>query len=332
MGGKRFLSGRSKRPEHQNSSEQQQHPGAPPDASNRGTDPGSTLPFGPGGAPNGPGGAPGGPAEGPQYYEPQPGPWGGSQTQQWGPAPQPPYGQPPQPPPPGPQAPYGQPGYGPDPYGQPYPPPPDAYAHDPYAQQYPTATYQAGLRRGPSNLPRLPWKELFTGIFTRPAETFERMRDHQVWLPALAVSALYGLLVLFGFEDSRDQVFGATFGTLVPILLSSIIGFLVGGLLLGVVTHCLARQLGGDGAWAPTAGLSILVAWLTDAPRLLMALFLPADGTVVQLLGWITWLGCAALLTVMVNRTHDLPWGKALGASSIQLLALLVIIKLPTLS
>lgn len=51
----------------------------------------------------------------------------------------------------------------------------------------------------------------------------------------------------------------------------------------------------------------------------------------VQIVGWATWLVCGALLTTMVRRIHDLPWGKALGAASVQLLALLVLIKLPTL-
>ena len=52
--------------------------------------------------------------------------------------------------------------------------------------------------------------------------------------------------------------------------------FVVGGLILGAVTHTMARQLGGDGAWQPTVGLSMLIMCLTDAPRLLLAVFLAA--------------------------------------------------------
>jgi hypothetical protein len=101
--------------------------------------------------------------------------------------------------------------------------------------------------------------------------------------------------------------------------------------MLGAVTYGLARQLGGDGPWQSTVGLAVIIGWTSDAPRLLLALFLPADNVVVQVLGWATWLVCAGLLTVMVRRVHDLPWGKAVGAAALQLLALLVLIKLPTL-
>jgi hypothetical protein len=34
-------------------------------------------------------------------------------------------------------------------------------------------------------------------------------------------------------------------------------------------------------------------------------------------------------MTSMVGKSHDLPWLKALGASSIQLVALLMLFKLP---
>jgi hypothetical protein len=97
-----------------------------------------------------------------------------------------------------------------------------------------------------------------------------------------------------------------------------------------VVTHTLARQLGGDGAWQPTVGLSMLITALTDAPRLVFAMFFGGDAGFVQLLGWATWVGAGALLTMMVSRSHDLPWPKALGASAIQLIALLSIVKLGT--
>jgi hypothetical protein len=100
---------------------------------------------------------------------------------------------------------------------------------------------------------------------------------------------------------------------------------------MGAVTHTLARQFGGDGNWAPTIGLAMLVTSLTDAPRLLFAVFLGGGNGFVQILGWLTWLACAALMTSMVGKSHDLPWPKALGAASIQLIALLVLFKLPTL-
>lgn len=62
-----------------------------------------------------------------------------------------------------------------------------------------------------------------------------------------------------------------------------------------------------------------------------MAVFLSGDNMVVQVLGWVTWLAAGALFTSMVSKSHDLPWQKALGASAIQLVALLSMIKLGTL-
>jgi hypothetical protein len=117
----------------------------------------------------------------------------------------------------------------------------------------------------------------------------------------------------------------------VPYVIITGLGFVIGGLVLGAVTHTLARQLGGDGAWQPTVGLSMLIMSITDAPRLIFAVFLGGENSLVQILGWGTWLASAALFTSMVSKSHDLPWPKALGASAIQLIALLSIIKLGTL-
>ncbi|MFB7515441.1 Yip1 family protein [Streptomyces sp. NPDC056144] len=194
---------------------------------------------------------------------------------------------------------------------------------DPYGSQYQQPPVPIG--------PRLPWKALLTGIVTRPADTFLRMRDHAVWGPALIVTFLYGLLAIFGFDKAREEAINATLSTAIPYVLMTAVGFVVGGLILGAVTHTLARQLGGDGSWQPTVGLSMLIMSITDAPRLVFALFLGGENIVVQVIGWLTWLALGALLTLMVSRSHDLPWPKALGASAIQLVALLSLIKLGTL-
>ncbi|MFF7180033.1 YIP1 family protein [Streptomyces sp. NPDC008121] len=198
---------------------------------------------------------------------------------------------------------------------------------DPYGD---SATYQAGAAPGPTG-PRLPWKALLSGIVLRPAPTFLQMRDYPVWGPALVVTFLYGLLAIFGFDQAREEAINATLSTAIPYVLMTGVGFVIGGLILGVVTHTLARQLGGDGSWQPTVGLSMLIMSITDAPRLLFAIFLGGENGLVQVLGWVTWLAAGALLTAMVSRSHDLPWPKALGASAIQLVALLSIIKLGTL-
>ena len=156
------------------------------------------------------------------------------------------------------------------------------------------------------------------------------MRDYAVWGPALIVSFLYGLLAVFGFDSAREEAIKATLSAVVPIVLVTSVTMVVSIFVLGVVTHTLARQLGGDGAWQPTVGLSMLIMTLTDAPRLVVAMFAGGDASFVQILGWITWVAAGALLTMMVSKSHDLPWPKALGASAIQLVAILSLIKLGT--
>ncbi|KDN84055.1 Yip1 family protein [Kitasatospora cheerisanensis] len=226
---------------------------------------------------------------------------------------------------------YGEPYAGGDGY---YPPQyeQDGHPGPGYPAEDNVAVYRAGGQAAPHlGGPRLPWRELLTGIYRSPSATFDRMRDHQVWLPALCVSLLYGVLAVFALDSTYDQVVHSTFAVALWAIAGAAIGFTVAGGVLSAVTHVLARQFGGDGPWRSTVGLAVLVSWTTDAPRLLLALFLPADNLVVQAVGWATWVGCAVLLTILVRRVHDLPWGKAAGAAAVQLLALLVLIKLPTL-
>ncbi|MGD9482820.1 YIP1 family protein [Streptomyces sp. TRM70308] len=193
------------------------------------------------------------------------------------------------------------------------------------------STYAAGRQGGPPAGPRLPWKQLLSGLVLRPNATFWQMRDHTVWGPAVTVTFLYGLLAVFGLAEPREEVLSSTLSTAVPFVLMTGVAVVLSALVLGSVTHALARQFGGTGAWAPTVGLAMLIASLTDAPRLLFAFFLGGDAPFVQVLGWLTWVAAGALFTAMVSRSHDLPWPRALGASGIQLLALLFLIKLGTL-
>lgn len=204
----------------------------------------------------------------------------------------------------------------------------DGYEGGPYGGDN-VATYRAGQSSAPPVGPRLHWKELLSGIVLRPGRTFWTMRDHTVWGPALIVTFLYGLLAVFGFDGARGDILNSTLSTSIPWVLTTGVAVVLCGVTLGAVTNTLARQLGGDGAWAPTVGLAMLISSLTDAPRLLFALFLGGGNGFVQLMGWLTWLACAALMTSMVAKSHDLPWHRALGASSIQLVALLMLFKLP---
>ncbi|MBP0453823.1 YIP1 family protein [Kitasatospora sp. RG8] len=216
----------------------------------------------------------------------------------------------------------GQYGYGQEP----------GYAQEQGYAQDNVAVYRAGGQSAPHvSGPRPAWRELLVGIFRNPTATFDRTRDHQVWLPALTVSLLYGALAVLGIGLTRDDVFKSTFGVALTAILAAAVCFTLAGAVLGGVTYALARQFGGDGPWKSTVGLAVLIGWMTDAPRLLLALVLPSDNMVVQVVGWATWVLCAVLLTTMVRRLHDLPWGKAAGAAALQLLALLVLIKLPTL-
>ncbi|MET8622273.1 Yip1 family protein [Kitasatospora sp. NPDC004669] len=225
---------------------------------------------------------------------------------------------------------YGQgPGHYDDGYGQ--QPPYGQEPQPPYGQDN-VAVYRAGGQSGPHvSGPRPQWRELITGIFSSPTAIFDRTRDHQVWLPALTVSMLYGALAVLGIGLTHDDIVNSTFSVALTGLLAAAVGFTLVGGIFGAVTYALARQLGGDGPWKSTVGLAALIGWLTDGPRLLLDLVLPSGSAVVQVVGWATWMFCAYLLTTMVRRVHDLPWGKAAAAAAVQLIALLVLIKLPTL-
>lgn len=199
---------------------------------------------------------------------------------------------------------------------------------DPYNQG---ETYRAGSAPPPGPIgPRLHWKALLRGVVVAPNQTFLQMRDYAMWAPALIVTFLYGLLAVFGFDGAREEAIKATLSNAVPIVLTTAVAMVLSAFVLGVVTHTLARQIGGDGAWQPTVGLSMLIMSITDAPRLIVAMFAGGDAPFVQILGWATWVAAGLLLTLMVGRSHDLPWPKALGASAIQLIALLSIVKLGT--
>ncbi|MDT6970469.1 YIP1 family protein [Streptomyces cellulosae] len=222
-----------------------------------------------------------------------------------------------------------------------YPTGPQGAPHDPYAANNPGHTqafsiddqyHQDDVYQPPAGPvgPRLHWKALLKGIVLSPQQTFLQMRDYTMWGPALVVTFLYGLLAVFGFDGAREDAINATLSNAIPIVLTTAVAMVISAFVLGVVTHTLARQLGGNGAWQPTVGLSMLIMSISDAPRLVFAMFAGGDATFVQLLGWATWVAGGALLTLMVSRSHDLPWPKALGASSIQLIALLSIVKLGT--
>ncbi|RKN11466.1 YIP1 family protein [Streptomyces radicis] len=228
------------------------------------------------------------------------------------------------------------------PQPQPYPPPQPHYGYPPQQpyqgpgqyQQHPEPhpTYpDPGPAAGPPPQPPLPWRELLSGIVLHPSRTFWHMRDYAMWAPALIVTFLYGLVAVFGLDNARESILDTTASTVAPYLLFTGVAMGLGALVLSTVTHNLARQFGGNGLWAPTAGLAMLIMTLTDVPRLALALFLGGADPIVQVIGWATWLGAGVLFTMMVSRSHEIPWPRALAASTIQLLALLMLVKLGTL-
>ncbi|CAL9463466.1 hypothetical protein SUDANB171_02672 [Streptomyces sp. enrichment culture] len=220
---------------------------------------------------------------------------------------------------------------------QPYPyqqPVPDPYYDDGGGNQHQGYGYGAADPTEPPPEPPQPplhWKELLPAVLLRPEPTFWRMRDYPMWGPALIVTFLYGSVAVFGLDKAREDILNTTVSNAVIYLLITGVAMVLGSLLLSTVTHNLARQFGGNGLWAPTTGLAMLIMALTDVPRLAVAIFVGGASPVVQILGWATWLFAGALFTLMVSRSHELPWPRALAASAIQLLSLLMLVKLGTL-
>ncbi|UGQ15114.1 YIP1 family protein [Yinghuangia sp. ASG 101] len=175
----------------------------------------------------------------------------------------------------------------------------------------------------------LVWQEVLSGLATRPLATLERARDQAFWWPALIVSAICGVLAMIANDTARDQVLSTTLSTSVPAILLSAVLVPAFCVVLGWVSTMLARSLGGNGDAGPFITLAALVTWLADAPRLLVSLFAHDDNSALFTLGLATFALTAWLLTAAAMRVHELPWPRALGAVSVQLIALLVSLKLP---
>lgn len=175
----------------------------------------------------------------------------------------------------------------------------------------------------------LVWQEVLSGLATRPLATLSRARDQAFWWPALIVSAICGVLAMIANDTARDQVLSTTLSTSVPAILISAVLVPAFCVVLGWVSTILARSLGGNGDAGPFITLAALVTWLADSPRLLVSLFAHDDNTGLFTLGLVTFALTAWLLTAVAMRVHELPWPRALGAVSVQLIALLVSLKLP---
>jgi hypothetical protein len=282
---------------------------------------------------------------------------------------QPPYGYGQQPPhPPQGQPPQGRPGQqrpqGQQPYGGQVPPPPPsppaqggAYPGGPLslpdetsiyvygevpdgftsvmpAAQPPRGRQQQGAypdqpQHAPTYSRPLHWQDLLTSLLTRPLSTMERVRDHKYWLVALIVSAVGGLLALFANDTTRHEILNATLGASIPAIAITLVLVPAFCVVLGWVSHMLALQFGGDGPAQPYITLAMILTWMADLPRVVVALFVPDDNAIVVGVGLASFVLTGWLLTMLMERTHDMPWPKALGCVSVQLLALLLVLKLP---
>jgi hypothetical protein len=176
---------------------------------------------------------------------------------------------------------------------------------------------------------RLIWQDVLRGLVTRPTATLDAARDQAFWWSALAISAICGVLAMVANDAARDQVVTSTLSTSVPAVLITALLVPAFCAVLGWVSNMLAQTFGGNGEAGPFITLAMLVTWVTDAPRLVIALFAPDDSPVVLGVGLLTFAATAWLLAATARSVHELTWGRAFGAVSVQLIGLLLVLKLP---
>ncbi|MCF2526639.1 Yip1 family protein [Yinghuangia soli] len=175
----------------------------------------------------------------------------------------------------------------------------------------------------------LTWQELLRGLVTHPLATLDRARDQAFWWPALIISAVCGVLAMVANDQARKELVTTTLSTSFPAMLITALLVPAFMVVLGWVSDMLARTFGGNGQTGPMITLTVLAAWLADAPRLVVSLF-ASDGSGVALgVGLASFALSGFLLTVAAQCVHELPWPKALGSVSVQLIALLLVLKLP---
>ncbi|WP_110944023.1 YIP1 family protein [Streptomyces niger] len=175
---------------------------------------------------------------------------------------------------------------------------------------------------------RLWWHRLVLGLWYRPVEVLDEARDRGACSAAVLLTLLSGALGLLASGTFRSQ--WRTGPREVAWQLAGITeaGVLVASLGLGLVTHAMARTLGGNGRLRPTASLFVVVFWVTDLPRLLLAFVLPEQHPVAQAVALTTWgFGCA-LAVLLIRGQHHLPTLRAVGAVAVQMLASLALLKL----
>ncbi|WP_078888655.1 YIP1 family protein [Streptomyces sclerotialus] len=175
---------------------------------------------------------------------------------------------------------------------------------------------------------RLWWHRLILGLWYRPVEVLDEARDRGASSAAVLLTLLGGALGLLTSGSFRSQWETGPREVAWQIAGMTEAGVLVASLGLGLVTHAIARTLGGNGRLRPTVSLFVVVFWVTDLPRLLLAFVLPEQHPVTQAVALTTWgFGCA-LAVLLIRGQHHLPTLRAVGAVAVQMLASLALLKL----
>ncbi|GHG48315.1 YIP1 family protein [Streptomyces griseocarneus] len=181
----------------------------------------------------------------------------------------------------------------------------------------------------PAAKPRkLLWHRLIFGLWYRPVEVLDEARDRGVWGAAAFLSLLCGALGTLAKDSFWGQWDVSPVLALEAMAIWSVV-MLLASLMLGAVTHAIARRLGGNGRFAPTASLFVVLFWASDLPRLALDTWLPAGSVPVRAAASVTAAFGCALAVLLIRGQHHLPTHRAVAAVSIQMLAAVALLKFP---
>ncbi|MEU3353707.1 YIP1 family protein [Streptomyces sp. NPDC037389] len=183
--------------------------------------------------------------------------------------------------------------------------------------------------RTPGAQPRkLLWHRLIFGLWYRPVEVLDEARDRSVWGAAAFLSLLCGALGTLANDSFWVQWGVSPLLALEAMAIGSLV-MMLASLLLGAATHAIARRLGGNGRFAPTASLFVVLFWASDLPRLVLDTWLPSGSAPVRAAASVTAAFGYALATLLIRGQHHLPTHKAVAAVSLQMLAAVTLLKFP---
>ncbi|MFI9201496.1 YIP1 family protein [Streptomyces sp. NPDC053048] len=181
----------------------------------------------------------------------------------------------------------------------------------------------------PAAKPRkLLWHRLIFGLWYRPVEVLDEARDRGVWGAAAFLSLLCGALGTLAKDSFWGQWRFSPLLALEAMAIGSAV-MLLASFLLGAVTHAIARRLGGNGRFAPTASLFVVLFWTSDLPRLALDTWMAAGSVPVRAAASVTAAFGCALAVLLIRGQHHLPTHKAVAAVSIQMLAAVALLKFP---